>query len=448
MRRIPVALAFLVALPAVSALAIPHDLSPPPGIAPLPDDLRDGELVRVLAAHAGHHPVVPKLVLPRDQTLASLVMKLGARGGVPLRAADVAPFAALDARVQAPAFVMLAAVDQAWDLRDRAFARLTVGEQRELYALERARMDARSATITPREAELEAMVDKASLIAAAILLLDTIDDSVTPLVEQAVAAGAWPATATADPVGVLRIGGTGNDVETIDRIVQIDPRGDDVYRNNAGGNTLLADLDPTTLDSAIAISLDYAGNDSYNTSSTGVQGFGGFGIGVLRDHGGNDAYRCSQGCQGSDVLGIGILRDDAGNDAYTSLGFAAGSADVISIARDDAGNDTWTVNGWSGGASFRDSSTGLLWDRGGKDRYIPRDPYDDQNYGWSISGGRGWFVDEGPELDVYQSTGHTCNDCTWIAGSAGVVSGVNGRGNDNRGGLAALLAEDGALFRR
>jgi hypothetical protein len=446
MRSSALVIAAVLVAPLAAALAVPQ---PGGTVRPLPADLSDSDLVHLLLASSAWGDVrAPALMVPHDASLVGLVVKLGERAHLEPTPADLAAYARLDPRVAAPVATLLAAVDQAWELRDRAFEKLTPDERVELARLVLA------GDASPRRAELELSVSPEFLFQAALLVLDTVDGIVTPALQDAVAHGAWPPAGVSDSVGILRLGSTGNDLEAKNRIVQIDPMGDDTYWNNAGGTTLLDDLDPTTPDYSIAVSLDFEGNDMYyNTAKQFIQGAGSLGIGMLKDYAGNDTYRCGIHCQGNDAEGFGLHRDYIGNDAYASGSRAVGSGDYLSVFREDQGNDNYTVGSASGGASDADEATGLLWDRAGRDQYRLNAGTSYPAYGWSDGGGRGWLVDEGQEIDYYQtalsiSHPHGCNNCSWIAGEPGDFTNTNGRGNDNAGGLASLLSEDGALFRR
>lgn len=421
----------------------------------LPADLSDGDLMRILATKAGHHLTpTPRTIVPTGTTLPGMITHLATRMGKTLTPNDIAAFTQLDPRVAGPTLLLLTAVDQAWTQREAAFAKLTPTEQMELAQLLMARG---AHEPTAREQELSANVDLTALINTAIALDDTLEGVVMPQLKQAVQAGAWPPIAIADPVGVLRLGSPGNDVETVDRIVQIDPSGDDTYYNNAGGTTLLSGslTHPGLL--PIALSIDMGGNDTYSNANS-PQGGGALGIGLLLDYAGNDRYYCGVRCQGGGADGVGLLRDYAGDDTFWSGQSSLGGAfNGVGIARDDAGNDSYTTDGGSGGyawsaggpAGTLKGSIGLLWDRGGFDSYSDRFwEHASGVYGWSKGDSLGLMVDAGPEVDSYViasalNSPHGCNNCTWtIVESAGALTHRQ-TGNDGQGGLAAILAANG-----
>ena len=406
-------------------------------------DPSNAELVRALALVVGHDVRAPTLRVPADATLEQMLLHIGQRGGTPLAPEDVEPFLALDTRVQTPVLMMLLAIDQAWTLRDHAFRDIDANEMRELAQLTLA-----GEYTTPRYVELHAQVDPLPLFEAAILLMDTLDDIVIPAVREAHALGVWPPIAVADPVGIVRLGSGGDDVETLDRILQIDPDGNDAYYNNAGGTTLLSDLNfLSSRDWPVALHIDLAGDDVYESASTNSQGSGFVGIGIMLDFQGRDHYKGHRLTQGAGDLGVGYHRDYEGDDdRWIGGNGGGGTGTTMGILRDDAGDDELVAYSSGSGYAIHEGAVGLLWDRDGQDHY---EPYSSWSLGWGDDGGRGWLVDDGVESDYYRlefissEFAHGCNDCSWIAGRAGdLVVTIHGRGNDNDGGLPKLIADD------
>lgn len=447
--------ALLLAVPTTGAIHRAGPAAPPdadgaaldPRLVPLlPADLRDGDLLRLLAPAAGLHPTPrapPPAPAPGD-TVPAAALRLARLAGAHDAAPDhFAQYASLDPRLAAPVLAQLVAIEHAWLLRDHAVT-LTSDELRELRDLAE-----RGDAATPRAQQLAAGVDMQALLDAAILLLDTLDAVVLPALQDLADSDAWPQEALRDDVGVLRVGGTGDDEESKDRILQIDPRGHDRWLNNAGATTLLDDLDPTTPDFNVAVHVDLEGDDVYDHAET-CQGGAFAGVGIALDLEGIDSYRCARLGMGGGQRGIGYLRDRGGNDTYGAGSYGIGGAVVggFGIVRDDAGDDVHSVGATSGGAASADGSLGLLWDRGGSDTYASGFNTFTQAYGFGIDGGRGWLVDEGPSVDSYFPGAivavHTCNDCTWAAGYGaggwGTLTKLHGRGNDNMGGLAYLVA--------
>lgn len=432
----------LLTLPFVGSitLAAPHAPRAPAlsedALAALPD----GDLLLLLAKHQGlaaKH--APRVVVPAGETLATLVTKLGARAGAPVAPEDAAKFLAVDARVAVPVATLLVAADQAWDLRDQAFAKLSPDKLARLHELVEAR-----AYDSPEFRALDAQVDYAALVNAAILLLDTTEGVVMPALQSAIDAGAWPPVAVADPVGVLRLGSPGDDVETIDRIVQIDPAGNDRYSNNAGGTTVT--LTTSVPKTPVAVSLDFGGDDWYETRRLSPSiGAGDLGIGLLLDTQGNDYHFCWTLCSGAGQLGVGFARDYSGEDYFQSnlKGLGAGITGY-GVLREDSGSDEFHATANAGGSGESMGSIGLMWDRAGSDAHV-LDSTAQGLFGESYSGGDGWFVDDGDNADTYlQMNGnplpHTCNNCEWTFGQPSAVDGkVHGIGEENYGGLASVL---------
>lgn len=454
MRSFSVAVVLLVLAPGAGALFAPPAFSPA-----LPDDLSDADLLRLLAREVGLQlDPMPQVVIPAGATVPLLVTQLGVRAGLP--ETDGSAFADLHPLVAQPVLTMLVAMDIAWTMRDQAYAKLSPAELEELSTLDPIK-DAE------RASALSAQIDRRELFESAILLLDTLESVVIPGVNTAVNAGVWPPVAVADPSapcamipligrvcpnsGVLRLGSGGTDKETVNRVLQIDPAGEDYYYNNAGGGQGIMDPLRDNWQAPVAMSVDLAGNDHYraNESIHVAQGGSGIGVGILLDTQGNDEYRCGDDCQGGGKDGLGFFRDMAGNDTYHAVSYAGAGTTLIGILREDAGNDTYLLHFMAGGAATRDDTLGLLWDRAGTDRYDDWGNVAIKSYGYAYQGGRGWLVDEGTPIDYYLTAAdplypHGCNDCTWLAGTPGNQP-ANGRGNDNAGGLAALLSEPGAL---
>ena len=76
----------------------------------------------------------------------------------------------------------------------------------------------------------------------------------------------------------------------------------------------------------ISLVIDCAGNDAYESTHDGAQGFGLLGVGVLVDVAGDDTYLGQRWAQGAGFLGLGILIDDGGSDRYRSEGLSQGTA--------------------------------------------------------------------------------------------------------------------------
>ena len=456
MRGVPIALAAILLLPMATSAALPRaDLALVETL--IENDLRDVDLLRLVATKTGLSPSALSIPSALPSELPRLLSQLAERAGTHLPVTSAEEFAALDPRLQAPLATLAAATLLAWDLRDASFIALTPAEEIELV-----RLQAAGTLNTPRGAQLAGGVDPQPMIEGAILLLDTLETIVIPQLQTAIDAGAWPAAGAWDPVGILRLGSTGNDVETLDRLIQIDPTGDDTYRNNAGA-TNMNDIGAerhTQPRFLVSISLDFAGNDEYigRNAMFGFpvegQGSGVIGIGILHDLAGDDYYRCREFCQGGASQGVGYFRDQSGKDyARGTKAIGYGQSAGIGIHRNDAGDDIY-YTGMGGGHAYGTTAeedaiaTGILWDRGGTDRYESGQSI--RAYGFVDGWGRGWLADEGPETDYYETADaskvgpsqflHGCNTCTWISSFRGNPIAPGGRGVDDQGGLAYLLA--------
>jgi hypothetical protein len=91
--------------------------------------------------------------------------------------------------------------------------------------------------------------------------------------------------------------------------------------------------------------LDLGDGDDVYRSLRRSQGYGGLGVGVLWDAGGNDSYEAEQGAQGSGVVGVGILVDRSGDDTYRSFKLSQAFALVSSVGllHDGGGDDSYEL---------------------------------------------------------------------------------------------------------
>lgn len=163
------------------------------------------------------------------------------------------------------------------------------------------------------------------------------------------------------PLGLVALGGAGDDVYTGNFFCIIDIGGNDVYRPSArtkesatehpvtlivdfGGNDIYTGEDYTfggTLFGASTL-VDMKGDDSY-TGRNFALGCGYFGTGVLYDADGNDRYSGGTAVEGAGLFGIGVLIDNKGNDNYLahlqSQGFAYTRG--IGAIVENEGNDSY-----------------------------------------------------------------------------------------------------------
>ena len=235
------------------------------------------------------------------------------------------------------------------------------------------------------------------------------------------------------PLGLIAIGGAGDDIYTGEFFCIIDIGGDDIYRSvsrtkeqaAANGTSLIIDYngDDTYLGEDYAfggslfgasVVIDYEGDDSYTARNFSI-GTGFFGVGIVHDEAGHDRYDGGTAVQGAGIFGIGLLVDGRGNDNYyahlTSQGF-----------------------GYTRGF-------GAIIEHGGNDQYISASPYQDflryddhfesfcqgasLGYRPVASGGIGIVVD-GTGSDVYISDIYGQGTAYWY----GLGAIVDRKGND------------------
>lgn len=233
------------------------------------------------------------------------------------------------------------------------------------------------------------------------------------------------------PYGLIEVGGPGNDCYTTERMLIIEPGGDDCYDNYAATGTPWS-----AIQAPISIILDLGGNDRYSTTNQHPahpdalwsQGVGIGGIGLLVDRWGDDRYDAqlvnqNNACwgthlqqvyaQGVGVLGVGAILDASGDDRYVA-------SNVNTLTQSCHWNLAYVFAQGLG----MDLGTGLLIDDTGHDRYYAHseergdDP--DNNAHTNAQGvsimGQGALVDKEGD-DSYAATSHA---------SASVTSGQKG----------------------
>lgn len=425
MRSAAVFLTLILVAPLASAAILARPTAPTT-LAPVALGLpgpRDGDVLLMLAHEKGLDPARLPVPVPRaGDSIASLVTRLALRTDTGTPVGDLAAFGALDPRIEAPVLTLLIAMEQAWIIRDAAFP------------VDPSMPDA-VPPLTPEQEE--------ALVTSAILVLDTLDSAVIPQLQALADLPVWPTIPIADPVGILRIGSAGNDIDTLPRIVSIDGKGDDTYNNNIAFASP-PDFVPTTLESPVGVAIDVSGDDTYLQRSElfGTVGASFLGAGIFYDLNGDDLYDCSD-CAGYAAAGVGFFRDVKGNDAYDVGSWTLGIASYgIAIAREDEGNDIYEP---STGMGFAENGgLALFWDRAGADQYLARFS-NSAALGSARDASHGWFVDEGSENDVYWEQLHNgsfglgrCDSCKWSSGSNNPEN-FGGRGNDGYG-LAYLFA--------
>ncbi|MHB8604994.1 MAG: hypothetical protein ACYDCK_07020 [Thermoplasmatota archaeon] len=297
-------------------------------------------------------------------------------------------------------------------------------------------------------ASISARVDLEKMVVASVLVTRAGLDAAAPI-RAAVAAGAWPSSQVADPLGLLLLGTASNDFITGKHWIIIDPAGNDTYRfTNAGGTgpnlvPFVTGGPQNTPRIPVSLALDLAGNDTYDYcyyddfSDGECQGYGNLGVGMLIDLGASHDSYYGGSAQGGAGLGVGLLYDDGGDDTYWSdggTGYALGPG--LGVAYDRNGNDTY----WSGaGDGFSDGdwvgplggSVGVLKDDQGRDSYplgftpSPLAFNLSQGASWSAAG-KGILLDEGGEPDAYGEP-YAHDNGTWQVGN----DGGTGYGSDS-----------------
>uniref|UniRef100_A0A7V3UZG8 HEAT repeat domain-containing protein n=1 Tax=candidate division WOR-3 bacterium TaxID=2052148 RepID=A0A7V3UZG8_UNCW3 len=168
--------------------------------------------------------------------------------------------------------------------------------------------------------------------------------------------------------GKVIVGGKGDNVYEGEAAVIIEPGGNDVYCNRAGGAV-------GVLDKPFSVVLDLNGNDRYQSSKIFAQGSAVFGCGVLFDLQGDDIYQSKHYAQGSAIFGTGVLWDGDGNDIYDAGFFAQGAGHYgTGLLIDKKGNDTYRslcyCQGFAGTWGY-----GLLAEGWGNDLYYAGGKY-------------------------------------------------------------------------
>lgn len=125
---------------------------------------------------------------------------------------------------------------------------------------------------------------------------------------------------------------------------------------------------------AVHVLIDPGGNDRYLGPDVVLHG-----LRAIVDLGGDDRYESEGPAWGAAVAGVSILLDASGSDVYDARDFGIGAALAgLGAVIDLAGRDTYRVRAFGQGLGLA-GGTGVLWDRGGNDRYLAQglpDPYD------------------------------------------------------------------------
>ena len=189
--------------------------------------------------------------------------------------------------------------------------------------------------------------------------------------------------------GLIVIGGSEQNVYAQDVWISIDLGGDDIYRNNAGGNTVIQ---------STSLLIDFKGNDYYTSTTPFSQGSSFLGYALFNDRQGNDIYHAKSLSQGAAVVGHASFIDEVGDDYYQVHDFGQGMA-FLGTAQliDTKGSDHYEAALFSQGVGLP-KGFGMLVDNVGNDRYKAGGTYP------SSHGTRGIFKAAsqgfGPALDM------------------------------------------------
>ncbi|TAL09871.1 MAG: hypothetical protein EPO02_09030 [Nitrospirae bacterium] len=341
--------------------------------------------------HHGHH--LAELAASGSERLPSLIAAMEAGMGRPADSFAPIPFPAGRTREEHAAF-LLAVLEQAGHLREKALRRLSRDDRRFLFdhaaaivehfiphvegldelTLPQAEADRRFCQLVAEQ------VDYAAMVAAAQVLASLADESWLRRLEEAFRGAGAPALppppgVTGEvllfretPYGLVVIGGRGPNTYDLDGRIAllIDLGGDDIYR---GAIAAAGDVEH-----GMSVVIDLSGNDTYQASPLGLA-TGRLGVGLLIDRAGDDVYRLAQGSGGAGFAGLGILYDAAGNDRYVGARFTQGAAvGGLGLLLDLAGDDEYQSFGYAVGFGGP-SGVGAVIDVAGDDRYQCGDKY-------------------------------------------------------------------------
>jgi HEAT repeat protein len=221
------------------------------------------------------------------------------------------------------------------------------------------------------------------------------------------------------PLGVMRIGGTSNDVHEGNPILVLDLGGNDLYKGKVASGG----------DGKCGIVLDLDGDDVY-LGGDNTQGSGLWGVGVLFDLKGNDLYRADRWSQGAALFGIGLLMDGGGDDNYLGGSFVQAASSwgwggLIDLEGDDVYKNHHSGQAYSGvrGAS-------ALCDLNGNDKYIsggqrsdPREPDMNQSFSQGFAFGRRNLAGGGISI-LADRSGNDLYQCQYFCQGASYWAGV------------------------
>lgn len=175
----------------------------------------------------------------------------------------------------------------------------------------------------------------------------------------------WPAERRdfVTPIGNVVIGSPKSDAHTSASLLVLDPDGSERYANDAGSANGLWGR-------RLSAVIDLKGDDTYAGRGMVGPGTALWGVAVLSDLDGDDAYRADFMGEGAAVFGAAWVADRAGNDSYRARAHAQGAGYAgAGFLFDGAGDDTYDV-GLAGQGFAGVLGVGLLVDRAGNDLYL------------------------------------------------------------------------------
>ena len=247
--------------------------------------------------------------------------------------------------------------------------------------------------------------------------------------------------------GAILVSPGTDDVHTADLgalLLHVELGGDDTYTGGAGATydgdnpvSVLVDLGgddvygydvvPDDADTAGTLASDADGRTtrggySPSASSTGRQGSGRYGIGLLYDLGGGaDTYASLRMSQGFGSMGVGVLADDGGDDTYASETGSQGAAVFgVGLLYDGGGDDTYRAWSFSQGFGYVGSG-GLAYDRDGDDTWLSDAGND---YGGTTLYASAQLASGQGNNSFSQGAGFGLRDdaySVWLAGGIGVL---------------------------
>jgi hypothetical protein len=228
-------------------------------------------------------------------------------------------------------------------------------------------------------------VDRAQLLEAGRIF----QGAVYKLAETAGSISNWPAEPVewATPFGMIVVGSPAENTYSNTALLVLDPGGNDHYELSVGAANGLKE-------NPLAALVDLEGNDCYESTDLTGAGTALFGVAVLWDGAGHDAYRAGYMGQGAAVYGAAWMEDLQGDDVYRARSHAQGAAYAgTACLIDGRGNDRYDL-GCVGQAYAGVLAVGLLIDRHGNDRYMAGglEPDYDHNSARFISLAQGFAI--------------------------------------------------------